>query len=157
MEKQLKDYLHLYLGCEGEFTKKKTYGSAKRSIETLDTSLLDRVASLPSLLSFKPILSPLSSMTEEEALVIGKLITDEMVDKVSRLDVSIEGRRIEIFYDNDSEKIDLKANQVSWIERGKDTWHHLPVHNYAEFFTYLLSKHFDLFGLIEAGLAIEKK
>lgn len=75
MDKQLKDYLHLYLGCEMACHKDFIPNSREESTRGEGFCILT-----PDLLSdidrnrleygtphFKPILRPLSDMTEEEA------------------------------------------------------------------------------------------
>jgi len=104
MNKELKDYLHLYLGCE-----------CKVYMPTIDFELPGCITELTiNLLNtpfrFKPILRPLSDMTDEE------------------------------------------SNVTKWIKYSDTGEIRYP----PETFVFLLSKHFDLFGLIEAGLAIDK-
>jgi hypothetical protein len=122
MEKELKDFIHLYLGCEGELKTKRTYGSLKRSKQVLTTELLDRLFKLPTVLYFTPFLRKLSDMTDEE----------------------LKNLR--------SERGNLKGVEradMNYIIR-LNTWSPEDVH-------YLLSLHFDIFGLIESGLAIDSK
>lgn len=102
--KNTKDYLHLYLGCEVVIEK-----SSYWCVHEFDYHKGEKRLLLPSVLTWvrnnemivKPILRPLSDMTEEE----------------------------------DAIDCDLSP---------------------AEKFRFRLSKDFDLFGLIEAGLAIDK-
>jgi len=114
MAKELKDYLHLYLGCAvhdlfdddtkvlysvcyGEnicYLKSKNGVIHKRKIEEIEISL-----------------RPLSDMTEEE-------------------------------------KGNVCGTDWTYTDGG---WEYTP-----ETFLFLLSKHFDLFGLIDGGLAIDK-
>jgi hypothetical protein len=101
MEKDIKDYLHLYLGCECLGNNGKPY--------TLKPS------HFPSnwkegINGHKPILRPLSDMTEEE--------------------------------------------KKDYNNRKQRKGHMAQVHAYNTL--WLLSKHFDLFGLITDGLAIDK-
>lgn len=114
--KQLKEYLHLYLGCEimnGIDDKIRVLKSSN-----LDTYIYTKVGNP------KILLRPLSDMTEEEKEQIGFsafeiLRKNEFGDKV------------------------LPARNISAMWAAKQT-------------AYLLSRHFDLFGLIESGLAIDK-
>lgn len=115
----IKDYLHLYIGCEvdtnvqGQYIH--PYGCIKIEELTVENLfiILERMRFNEEYYC-KPILLPLSDMTEEESREHDQI---EMV-KVKTLDGTI-------VHD---------ANAVAW----------------------LLSKHFDLFGLIDAGLAIDK-
>jgi len=99
MDKKIEDYLHLYLGCD---VRHNNGSIVKMNSIALNNMLNNKY----EMQEYKPILRPLSDMTEEEKIEVRKF------DKVE-----------------------------------------LP---HFELTRYLLSKHFDLFGLIEAGLAIEK-
>lgn len=103
--KDISQYLHLYLGCELK--------SEKYPKDTpLDTEILHAIEHDNLYGEFKPILRPLSSMTEEEN----------------------------------------KERFNEWYLKEENT----PLERNAREIKYLLSKHFDLFGLIDAGLAIDK-
>jgi hypothetical protein len=114
MSKELKDYLHLYLGCEVKWNT--------NIVTLIDTDGINcNVFGEPlfsksntSIKNIKPILRPLSDMTEDEH----------------------------------KEWQNIRFNREFKLK---------PVLTDAEYesFRYLLSKHFDLFGLIEAGLAID--
>ena len=101
MKKELKDYLHLYLGCDCYYPPKEN-GEKGGYIKLL-----------PEMLKYaeqiKPILRPLSDMTEKEKENIGG---------------------------------------TDWTSVDGD-WEYSP-----ETFLFLLSKRFDIFGLIEAGFAV---
>lgn len=113
-EKKIEDYLHLYLGCECICTN-------ERDIQTLTcVEPVMKKAWMITGISYhidvvKPILRPLSDMTEEE-----NTICNEFVIGCSAND---------------------NPNPMYWT----------PLQ-----FNYLLKQHFDLFGLIDAGLAIKK-
>jgi len=127
--KDIKDYLHLYLGCQVQFE----FTTIVKRIELREGKMIsinqngmayeldvitDNGASHSVLLrSVKPILRPLSSMTDGEATLLGKYDLDELESFI---------------YDMEG------CNQYS----PKDL-------------LFLLSKHFDFFGLIEDGLAID--
>jgi hypothetical protein len=112
----IKDYLHLYLGCDiqlkdGSIEKLKTVDS-EISIVNMgwgNAQGADEVS---------PILRPLSDITEDEL-------------KLCHIYSSVEHA-----------KICWKERFLSPLIKPKDV-------------VYLLSKHFDLFGLIDAGLAID--
>lgn len=99
---EIKDVIHLYLGCEVENKK----GQRVNLTPMLLAQCLVNKWELETE-QWKPILRNLSDMTEEEKETSGKF------------------------------------NVCSNFEL-------------AEWFRYLLSKHFDLFNLIESGLAIDK-
>lgn len=119
-KKEIKDYLHLYLGCDCIVSNPLINSETKRVVSVnKDTEQceiyywnephLDGEKVHP-IEDIKPILRPLSDMTEEEG--------------------------VEIFWQP------VKGENFS-IKTGQE-------------FKQLLDKHFDLFGLIEAGLAIDK-
>ena len=111
MKKELKDYLHLYLGCEIDISgQREILDSVAKSgqIETLFRGYLRNYRDLSDE-DIAPILRPLSDMTDEEA-------------------------------------------QEVYTIKGKNAFNNFE----GETTKHLLSKHFDLFGLIEAGLAIDK-
>jgi hypothetical protein len=111
MEKNIKDYLHLYFKCWGLVSNSKSdeYEDGKWVL-----SCGVHEAAMLGLLMFTPILRPLSDMTEEEENMYYS------------------------FYHNPFSK-----NVRQSILMDSQAIH------------YLLSKYFDLFGLIEAGLAID--
>jgi hypothetical protein len=136
---EIKDYLHLYLGCTVEIpdnhvgkheliksTRKGTFlGFA--DYHRLECRIGFRGGPEGRVGTFfiKPILRPLSDITAAEASEVCKLVN-------WREDGSME---------------QITKYGVEGIQ--------MTVNNQAEFFKSLLSKHFDLFGLIEAGLAVD--
>lgn len=138
MAKDIKDYLHLYLGCDVQYpdtdrklmVAKFTGFSRADGIETTYKKKRKAGKAVGDYLSWKPnghhncdanhlkpILRKLSSITEEEC------------DNLDWYYRGTNGGLIE------HRAIDLTPEQVR----------------------YLLSRGFDLFGLIDLGLAIEKK
>ena len=109
--KELKDYLHLYKECDCrvyeedmiDFTIDKMQGCYLNKVVFKEYGVPIRLV--------KPILRPLSDMTEDE------------------------------------------KNNLSW--EWKVDYDFKPIFR-PDQFLFLLSKHFDLFGLIDAGLAIDK-
>lgn len=123
MSKEIKDYLHLYLGCEAEIefidsAKGRTKLECAHVQGVLTPELVKMVKSC------KPILRPLSDMTEEEFEDFKK-IADSDFCKMTVIDAASKDGITRLAH---------KFNATA----------------------YLLSKHFDLFGLIESGLAIDK-
>lgn len=116
MEKKIEDYLHLYLGCEikiGDQIEILDAVGQSGEFESLYKGHLRNFYHIS--VGVKPILRPLSDMTEEEKFEI---------------------------------------QQISgWVD-----YNHYINQGFCkpEVFKYLLSKSFDLFGLIESGLAIDK-
>jgi hypothetical protein len=109
--KEIKDYLHLYLGCKIVFNDDMVWilSGVHRFYAILDGGAFG-VIKVTDYSTIKPILRPLSNMTEDEIM---------------------EWRLINA------------GSQMPTIQQS------------AEEVKHLLSKHFDLFGLIEAGLAID--
>lgn len=133
--KKIEDYLPMYLGCN---LICEPYGITEDSPENLvcvhwyfntkydkSTSLVTYKGEQKCIETrlIKPILRPLSSMTEEEKQEAVKTIYNGGTAWDNINDAVIE-------FDQQCDKNIL-------------------------FFHYLLSKHFDLFGLIDAGLAID--
>jgi hypothetical protein len=132
---KLQDYLHLYIGCEGiaeTIAKFKT----RLVISNHTNDMRDGVDLEDAIqYNFKPILRPLSDMTEEEFR--------EIFNPIQPKDVADE---------------DFKDAMQNLIENGIDAFDFdgMSAQTVFELTRKLLSKHFDLFGLIEAGLAIDK-
>ena len=120
MEKNIENYLPFYLGCTLDNGNILKAVHSDGSIETLYRGHLTNYWS-PEEAELKPILRPLSDMTEEELQECGNMIYD---------------------FSGDPELNDHK-------------WQDFEIGLAPEQFHYLLSKHFDLFGLIDAGLAID--
>jgi len=113
----IKDFIHLYLGCECWWEDKDGNSGGRTEIDFYIIAELygERI-------KLKPILRPLSDMTKEERKECGNLDYDFSDDEIFN---NMDWKYFDTLY---------SANQVIW----------------------LLSKHFDLFGLIDSGLAIDK-
>lgn len=143
MESHLKDILHLYLGCECDLTKDDNF-HFPHSVK-LDAALLGNFLLLPESYRVKPLLRPLSCMSEEECITLVKLSEGEQYgDNLHK--------RIYNCYKNTRWQ-----TVVSWGETAREK--NIPA-NKTHFspaeFTYLLSIGIDLFNLIENGFAIDK-
>lgn len=125
---EIKDFLHLYLGCEvlyndGVYYLESVqhyslkYGQRRGCFIMIDADDCHWVR--PK--DIKPILRPLSSMTEEE-------MNECWFNMEGAVEIRCE------YKDGGVKKFDATPAQV----------------------VYLLSKGFDLFGLIDAGLAIDR-
>lgn len=125
MSKEIKDYLHLYLGCECEITQPTVHKFADgfeytySGVVKLSAEILWAFQTV--LYRLKPILRPLSDMTEEELQECGNMIYDFSDDP----------------------------------ELNNHKWQDFEICAVEQFY-WLLKKHFDLFGLIESGLAVDK-
>lgn len=91
----------------------------------------------------KPILRPLSDMTEEEARYLYEIVFGEDWHNRTWLPKEIYSALQWIKYDSNQ---NMPARLLAISE----------VLGYPEAWRYLLSRHFDLFGWIDAGLAIDK-
>jgi hypothetical protein len=141
---KLEDYLHLYLGCEidtphGTATFKQY--DLSENIVSADFGIMGPEYRYFDISEVKPLLRPLYDMTTVEA--------------------------VELVYAAEGAKAEFKMWQSEGTELYGFTWqsdHYRKgqIHNtwFQEYepegTRYLLSKHFDLFGLIDAGLAIPR-
>lgn len=115
--KEIKDYLHLYLGCTCFYESKKGLAISK-----IDGNMISSPIHYPNI---RLSLRPLSDMTEDEEKI---LMGNGLLQYTDKLNPNMSM--------NDYWKSSL-------MTMGKNV-------------QYLLSKHFDIFGLIELGLAIDK-
>ena len=155
--KDIKDYLHLYLGCECKIVwideqyryKKMTAYDLEIWYEGCVGVLTEYMLWLSSQgkMKFELHLRPLSDILNTEAYEVYKIY----FGKEAALDFS--GDTGSAYFT--PKKVRVKAEHALQIFNGEDyeTGDFMKV---IELVPYLLSKHFDLFGLIEAGLAIDK-
>jgi hypothetical protein len=150
MNKKIEDYLHLYLGCEVKvldidgqtFTDKvesvhdNKSGKGFSIYEFGDCPFDNHEEYYQRIM---PILRPLSDMTDgEKIFIISNYIKPGWTGK-------------QLLEDNE----DDWAMRVRHIEHGEKSVYVSKKKFEPWLLKYLLSKGFDLFGLIEAGLAIE--
>ena len=137
--KELKDYLHLYLGCQ--FVVKINNTDMLSAPMVLDEAALFSASRSESYFDFIkpiPILRPLSDMTQDEADVIwGILDWNERITGVARITDIIR--------------------EFDVIEEDNDTTSNAHWGYLCKIFPYLLKYGFDLFGLHEAGLCLYKE
>lgn len=145
MKKELKDYLHLYLGCKMILEK------SGRIITLIGLNIDGEGMDINdgedwrhySIWPFKPLLRPLDSIKEEQAIELVKILVWEQYG-------DHPGTRIYESYKNSFGGI-----VVSWGESFREKVSISDMSRYsADQIRYLLSRHFDLFGLIESGLAL---
>lgn len=171
MEKKLEDYLHLYIPygiyCETP--------SGKGKMCTLGILGEFGFGMSPGLKVFKPeevkpYLRKLSSMSEEEMIEVLLIVNNH--PSVDPIDAEELGE-IEMFFNDGGNMVDgnvlVGANysvrcfegQLCIMDCGSITLHdtgeerRADVYNQPVVFRYLLSKHFDLLGLIDENLAID--
>jgi hypothetical protein len=149
---KLQAVLHFYLGCEFALIPKYNEGTR---IDRMTSACPEHKTVYGSngenydYDAIKPILRPLSSMTEEEAVEVCKFATEAKRHKSIDI-LSIDVKRGYIHYMDGS----------MWSGDGVQEYNDLEVHFNRicpEQFHYLLSRGFDLFGLIPADLAINAK
>ena len=140
MKKKLKDYLHYHMGCSVFVFPAETIKSGwlKKELKKLPdlqySYLLDfdcyhRVLHA----GYLPILRPYSSMTDAECLEWANLyFTDHVTADELKIDRKFGSPIIQFF----DARIQLREIQ-------------------PEIFYWLLSKNFDVFGLIDEGIAID--
>lgn len=173
MEKNIKDYLHLYLGCEVNIEKyyKQYHGilkGCKHNGFCVQTDG-DRAETWHNEeVPLQLLLRPLSDMTEEEMIAYLQILFSDVDDKIDADEFDLE-----MFYNDGGSMVDgdieVGANiscrcyegQIAIRNCGStflfdDSGELTRVINIPEGIRLLLSKHFDLFGLIESGLAIDK-
>lgn len=164
-ERKITDYLHFYLGCEVllESEMYGTGGKPDKIRERLVGIDKDGASGENHILyegDFKLILRPLSDMTEEE----GKEIMKMIYQAIFHLDCELDA--IDIIR-GDENSFGMKAGESRYEERiGLTIEPHCGIELSVEggkimtpqfeATRWLLSKGFDLFGLIDSNLAINK-
>lgn len=168
--KNLKDYIHLYIGCEVACYSDKLRASKElERYATLDGVVYEswrksppiKVSCIPEgfknryhysydVDEIKLLLRPLSDMTEEEKVEFIHLKFRSIMGNIDRTFVTkihpTESPNIISFSFYKSVGCGAEAGSRTYYINQSD----------PEQFQYLLSRGFDLFGLIEAGLAIDK-
>lgn len=152
MEKQLKDYTHLYIGCKcnlmGEwngndhhngpkvFTLKGIYEQNGTMIAFCDT---EEEHNEVELFDVFPILRPLSDITFDEVKQLSTI--------VNNIHCKFDDKSIEASHIYTKQRILEKGNKVCIFG---------PLNNdqMSEAVRFLLKQHFDIYGLIEEKLAI---
>lgn len=157
--KKLKDYIHFYLGCECLIGDKKEIDYIQMVNETglsvctgtnkNDIQLWYKTSSC------KPILRPLSDMTEEEFI--------ELFKKCSLFDLSecvfefSESYEVWINAVHNGVVIDgIKIESGDCVMMMNNDGGYSPINPQSECMAWFLSKHFDLFELIDNDIAIDK-
>lgn len=148
IEKKIEDYLHLYIGCEAvvDYHENKKEGVCIDAITGMDGKYLFTTNGETFLhKKVKPILRPLSDMTEEEKTEIAKQWTwyEEM---------QIVGEQ----HFNIRHEINHQMVEKALDFTNEDDGDRMSPLAYYQVLPYLLKHGFDLFGLIESGLAIDK-
>lgn len=139
--KDIKEYLHLYIGCECKFTDAGQIKTGVLSSIDLEESFAmvdveNDGRFNPKYEEVEPILRPLASMTDEEFNEFILLFAPEEINNESAKKSSFDI---------------LKRDGIKAIRFGEDNEPKVVF----EMFRWILSKHFDIFNLIPEGLAID--
>lgn len=202
MKKNIKDYLHLYLGCDvqvrkkdrnkewltgriAEVTRKSNHGDWIQVFfdevytviyENWNESSSNAHTYFIGYDEIKPILRPLSDMTEEEARHFAWLCMDskhhlEEDTRISKDEIDTELHHndggnlldgdVEIYIEVTCRCFEgwvsiMKDGRMGVGEQDQPSIEMNPVDDVAEKIQYLLKQGFDLFGLIQYGLAVDK-
>ncbi len=124
----------LYLGC-------KYYNTTAHSVWELNPTHLNDYTHFNSLNEIKPILRPLSDMTHNEAARFVRILKPEARD----IELKILSNDIVVRFKRDSNFPGISE----WADTNRVSKSNPEQHK------YLLSRHFDLFGWIADGLAID--
>ena len=101
----------------------------------------------------KPLLRPISSITEEEALELLELCTET---KCQDIRIAKDYPAILISGSTDEYKVVVFINHNRTHAKIYQDVHHYDVSLEYSAYEWLFSKHFDVFGLINKGLAADK-
>lgn len=166
MSKQIKDYLHLYLGCECKTEEGKVGWFSGFDVCERDYSITMITVRFPgqseewTVLNdneecdrIKLILRPLSDITNEDYKAIGGHGFGGSSTKELWLDQFEQFEERPAFGQGKKNEVDKPQMVKNKVREGLQLKHYTFS---PEAFRYLLSKGFDLFGLIDAGLALDK-
>lgn len=132
MNKEIRYYFHLYIGCMVQYTgmanpRKLTFAWAGSLLET------------DAWKNVKFILRRLDSMTEEDACIIAKiLISPHAIYHISKPEWCLESAKY-------------------WAKHGLIAVFSSNAFSTLEAFNYLRSKGYDCDGLIDANLALDRE
>lgn len=152
MEKLTVKDLAMFIGCKCWFGKREGFAGIGDIISPKVLGYVEQG------FNCKPILRPLSDMTEEEAIEIAKIIYGQP-DSVKWKVESNKYKKALLVYRRHYQKrfvICLESGEIECydmdgVDESKD------IYMNQHFVTkYLILKQFDVFGWIEKGLAIEK-
>jgi hypothetical protein len=165
--KQIKDYLQLYLGCDcsvqGEEEVKKITGISYDDTQRIWWAYFENQENGYAIIDdVAPILRPLSDMTEDEALKLCSIVSPTIfgdfrykkwiVTKEREWDSTQKNYTVKREGDDHSFEVDCLDGDILLWEDNKMIDSPYMDFNYR--FEYL-KMGFDIFGLIESGLAID--
>jgi hypothetical protein len=168
MKKKLEDYLHLYIDCkivgtyndgsgsEG-FLTGVTNGGTECEIQFLleDGINVTEEPELNNVTEVKPILRPLSDMTQDEFIELFKLCSLFDLSECSFIGTN-DKDGVWCNAEYEGRVIDAIRLVGDYVEMMNNDGTFSGMNPQSKAFKFFISKHFDLFGLIEAGLAIDK-
>ncbi len=155
MNKKIEDYLHLYIGCEAHTGHGKVqivgvhidnFNGIKDAV-VLNGNVTHRIP----IIELKLILRPLSDINFDEAKILFSLPQNAELVKIKAYP-----RSKEFDYKWKSAELPNNPDGFSYSGVGLTTSTPVASKHSPEKTKYLLDCGFDIFGLIEAGLAIEK-
>jgi hypothetical protein len=164
MKTEIKDYLPLYLGCK--FKHDSDVGTYELCGYNIYNDHVQNALGMDTYSSkgTRLILRKLSDMTEEERKELwrlvfsmgnGKTFNDRFKDFTGRVQFIDETTYYQVpryIMMQGVERLAIESDGTVWADCDLHNWRH----NQHEVTRWLLSKSFDLFGLIEQGLAIDK-
>lgn len=133
MKKQIKDYLHFYLGCECEVANRKTLLIGCHTNGNYQIAHAIGAQDYWQAKYIKPILRPLSDMTEKDA------------NKITW--------HLSMYAGNETQ---LEHHFIQALIHGSKYVLNMSDPDTFEIMRTLCKLEFDVFGLIEAGLAVDK-
>lgn len=174
MERDIKDYLHLYIGCQVKRTDIDDYGWTLVGVSASEVEPGRTVAIIGGPVfqewyaeETRPILRPLSDMIEDDFKEFAKPKSFAVYQSYwyaceRETDPEFEGDIVEHIQDacdDDPENVIMfntrdKSISYGWISYD-EVYHSFSTKEHADWFKFLLSKGFDLFNLIPDGLAID--
>lgn len=157
----IKDYLHLYLGCEVIITEHWSCAGAftykAGEVLKLTPGLLELMHNTHNSVQASPLLRPLSDMTEEElreAMTIcyrSVYSSEPSFDSIEMVEDESGGGLKATEHPEWAYGLTITLDGPMFSANGR--FLNIPVFDVTR---YLLSRGFDLFGLIDAGLALDK-
>jgi len=162
---KFKDVAHLYLGCKCQI--ESAFEDEPEPPKKFNLTIYNLNYYRGYIAGIKPFLRPLSSMTEDELIEVIQLTAPKGFENMPKP----EDYDLEMFYNDGGLQVDkdvsIGANytcicydgQIAIRECGSihlydEDGNRESVYNMPEIYTYLLSKHFDIFNLIKNNEAI---
>lgn len=154
MTKTLKDFAPYYVGCDLLRPDGKTILQIYGVQDSLFIHRENNELTYSGMTGSKLILRPISSMTDEEKKDIYSIIFKRPFPSTGDIIFMKASRK------SAERWILMTGVDRVGIEHDGDVWADCDLNNYKfnphEVTRYLLSKGFDIFGLIESGLAVDK-